>query len=107
MSEVQSRAPARGRGSSRGGRGGGSFGGSNARGARTSGSARTNGEDNIPIEEQGELGKLKAKYATQLSTLREMFIDWTEDDLVGVLDDTAGDLETAANMISEGTSRII
>ena len=50
------------------------------------------------------MGKLKTKYASQLITLKEMFPSWTDEDLVVPLDDNNGDLQLAANMISEGQS---
>jgi len=111
MSDAQSQRPApRGRGSARGGRGASSLGGS-TRGGRSSGSTRTNGDSletsktsDIPIEEQGEVGKLKTKYASQLALLKDLFPAWTDEDLVIPLEETSGDVQQAANMISEGTT---
>ncbi|KAK6349124.1 RNAPII degradation factor [Orbilia blumenaviensis] len=100
MSDISAqRAPTRGRGLSRGGRGGGAIG----RGGRN-GLTRSNGDhyDEVPLEEQGELGKLKAKYASELILLREMFPAWSEDDLIGPLEEASGDTHVAANRISEG-----
>jgi hypothetical protein len=95
MSEVQSR-PARGRSSARGGRGGYS-----ARGPR-----KTNGDgasDSIDTSaEQGELAELKKRYSSQLTTLKELFPDWTDADLVLAVDDADGDLQTTIERISEG-----
>ena len=102
MSEVQSRPSApRGRGSVRSGRGGFS-----SRGGR--GVARpTNGEkaDVNPTpsyEDEGEIGQLKKRYASKLSTIKEMFSDWTEEDIVFALQETDGDLEGTIERISEG-----
>ncbi|OAL49540.1 hypothetical protein IQ07DRAFT_600554 [Pyrenochaeta sp. DS3sAY3a] len=95
MSEVQSR-PARGRSSARGGRGG--FG---SRGPR-----KTNGDgasSNIDTSaDQGELGELKKRYQSQLSTLKELFPDWTDADLVLAIEESDGDLQTTIEKISEG-----
>lgn len=102
MSEVATRASAsRGRGSGRGGRAGFSSRG----GARSH--PRTNGSqvDSTPtasLDEQGELGQLKKQYMTELVTLKELFSDWTDDDLVFALQETDGDLETTIERITEG-----
>lgn len=103
MSEVKSRPSApRGRGSARGGRG--SY---NARGGRGS-SRHLNGDLNPDIaeapsyEDEGELGQLKRMYATKLSTMKEMFPDWTDEDLVFALQETDGNLENTIERISEG-----
>lgn len=109
MSEVHSqRSAPRGRGSTRGGRGSSSYN-SSTRGGYSNSSSRTNGDSygsskasEIPLEEQGEMGKLKAKYASQLDTLKEMFPSWTDEDLVPLLDESQGDLQQVATMISEG-----
>jgi len=52
-----------------------------------------------------DLKKLKAEYGTQLSTLRELFSDWSDEDLLYALQDADGDLELAALRISEGKSK--
>ncbi|KAF3936350.1 hypothetical protein ABW19_dt0210574 [Dactylella cylindrospora] len=106
MSEVTShRASARGRGVSRGGRGGGAIG----RGGRNGASSRSNGDtfdssktDDVPLEEQGELGQLKLKYATELALLKDMFPGWTDEDLINPLQESYGDVQMAATLISEG-----
>ncbi|KAI9709766.1 MAG: hypothetical protein M1820_003169 [Bogoriella megaspora] len=102
MSEVQSRpTQARGRGSARSGRGG--FG----RGAR-GGSRQANGDptkDSVHIEaseDQGELGEMKKQHAVQLSTLKELFPDWNDIDLVFALQETDGDVQTTIERITEG-----
>ena len=102
MSEIQSRPSApRGRGSSRGGRG--SY---NSRGGRV-GYRQPNGdkaEHELPaaIEDEGELGELKKKYSSKLNTVKEMFPDWTDEDIVFALQETNGDLESVIERISEG-----
>lgn len=51
---------------------------------------------------QSDFKKLKSKYTSQLSTLKELFTDWTEEDLLFTLQDADGDLELAIDRISEG-----
>jgi len=103
MSEVQSRPAApRGRGSARGGRGGFS-----SRGGRGGRGHATNGEkaDTIPtnsIEDEGEVGQLKKLYGSKVSTIKEMFPDWTDEDVVFALQETDGDLETTVEHITDG-----
>lgn len=98
MSEVQTRTPAsRGRVSARGGRGGYS-----SRGGR--GGRSANNSDNIAaFEEEGEIGQMKKKYASTLPMLKEMFSDWSDEDLVFALEDADGELEEAIERITEGS----
>ncbi|KAL2854830.1 hypothetical protein BJY01DRAFT_25084 [Aspergillus pseudoustus] len=98
MSEVQSRSSAsRGRVSARGGRGGYS-----SRGGR-GGSRSTKPDTTEPtFEDEGELGQMKKKYSDTLPMLKELFPDWTDEDLVFALEDANGDLEQAIDRISEG-----
>lgn len=102
MSEVKSRPSVpRGRGSGRGGRG--SY---NTRGGRGV-SRQTNGENSAIVEvpsyeDEGELGQLKRQYASKLSTMKEMFPDWTDEDLVFALQETDGNLENTIERISDG-----
>jgi hypothetical protein len=96
MSEAPSR-PARGRSSARGG-GRGAYG---SRGPR-----KTNGDGaSSTIDtsaDQGELGELKKRYDSQLSTLKEMFPQWTDAELVLAIEESDGDLQTTIEKISEG-----
>ncbi|KAF2872213.1 hypothetical protein BDV95DRAFT_38868 [Massariosphaeria phaeospora] len=98
MSEAQSRPP-RGRSSARGGRGA-----HGSRGPR--GSKQTNGDNaasNIDTSaDQGELGELKRRYLAQLTTLKELFPDWTDVDLVLAVEESDGDLQATIEKISEG-----
>ncbi|KAL5332153.1 hypothetical protein BJX70DRAFT_176654 [Aspergillus crustosus] len=98
MSEVQSRPSAsRGRGSARGGRGGYS-----SRGGR-GGNRSTKPDVSEPAyDDEGELGQMKKKYSDTLPLLKELFPDWTDEDLVFALEDADGDLEQAIDRISEG-----
>ncbi|KAF1836941.1 hypothetical protein BDW02DRAFT_519966, partial [Decorospora gaudefroyi] len=96
MTEAPSR-PARGRSSARGGRA--SYG---SRGPR-----KTNG-DSAPSTidtsaDEGELGELKKRYESQLPTLKELFPNWTDAELVLATHESDGDLQTTTEKISEGT----
>nr|KMM72975.1 hypothetical protein CPAG_09265 [Coccidioides posadasii RMSCC 3488] len=96
----ESHAP-RGRGSARGGRGGHNFRGGRG-GARV---AKAANQDNVvspSFEDEGEIGQLKKKYSSSLPMIKELFPDWTDEDLVFALEDADGDLETAIERISEG-----
>lgn len=102
MSEVKSRPAApRGRGSGRGGRGN-----HNNRGTR-GGSRQTNGAtpdiaEAPSIEDEGELGRLKKVHSSKLSKLKDVFPDWTDEDLVTALQETDGNLENTIERISDG-----
>ena len=45
---------------------------------------------------------MKKKYSDTLPMLKELFSDWTDEDLVFALEDADGDLEEAIDRISEG-----
>jgi hypothetical protein len=45
---------------------------------------------------------MKKKYADTLPTLKEMFPDWKDEDLVFALEDSNGELLEAIERISEG-----
>jgi hypothetical protein len=101
MSEVQSRPAApRGRGSARG------RGGFSGRGRARAGHA-TNGDKLEPttaasIEDESEVGQLKKQYGSKVGTIKEMFPDWTDEDIVFALQETDGDLMTTVDCITEG-----
>ncbi|KAL4916300.1 hypothetical protein BDW62DRAFT_186486 [Aspergillus aurantiobrunneus] len=98
MSEVQSRPSAsRGRVSARGGRGGYS-----SRGGRGGSRSTKTDVTEATYEDEGELGQMKKKYSDTLPMLKELFSDWTDEDLVFALEDADGDLEQAIDRISEG-----
>ncbi|PGH27441.1 hypothetical protein AJ80_00919 [Polytolypa hystricis UAMH7299] len=99
MSEFESRSMGtRGRGSARGGRGGYS-----SRGGRAGNRVTKSDIETTPsYEDEGELGQLKKKYATSLPTIKELFPDWTDEDLIFALEDADGDLEIAIDRITEG-----
>ncbi|PBP24652.1 hypothetical protein BUE80_DR004513 [Diplocarpon rosae] len=103
MSEVQSRPAApRGRGSARGGRGGFSTRGrGGARGHANNGDKLDS--TSTSIEDDGEVGQLKKKYSSKVTTIKEMFPDWTDEDIVFALQETDGDLEVTVDRITDGT----
>jgi hypothetical protein len=103
MSEAQSRPSVpRGRGSSRGGRGGfSSRGGRGGRGHATNGD-KPDTATSASIGDEGEVGQLKKKYGSKVSTIKEMFPDWTDEDVVFALQETDGDLETTVDRITDG-----
>jgi hypothetical protein len=102
MSEVQTRPSApRGRSSAtRGGRGGYSSRG--GRGGHASNGDRSELNNTTAIEDDSEVGQLKKQYGTKVSTIKEMFPDWTDEDIVYALKETDGDLETTVERITEG-----
>ena len=110
MSDVQARPSApRGRASSRGARPSPGFrGGGGGGGRRAASRPKFNGGDQADhqtltvFEDEGELGQLKMKYSEPLIKLKELFPDWTDDDLVFALQETDGDLESTVERISEG-----
>lgn len=103
MAEVQQRSSVpRGRGSGRAGRGGyaTSRGGRN----RPTNGGKVDAATAPSYEDEGEIGLLKKQYASKLSTVREMFPDWTDEDIVFALQETGGDLESTIERITEGKS---
>jgi hypothetical protein len=93
--QFASRGRRGGRGGSRGGRAG----------SRSSSKAEI-AESAPPIvyEDEGEIGQLKKKYAAYLPQLKELFADWTDEDLVFALEDANGDLESVIEHITDGTA---
>jgi CUE domain len=49
-----------------------------------------------------ETRALRRKYGDKLATLKELFPNWTEEDILSVLSDVNGSLEVAVGRISEG-----
>lgn len=95
---MQSRPSApRGRGSYRGGRGG-------FRGGRGASKNTKSDAENVPpsLEDQGEIGELKMRHGSKVSTVRELFPDWTDEDVVFALEENGGDLESTVERITNG-----
>ena len=49
------------------------------------------------------MGDLKKLYAPKIGPVKEMFPNWTDEDIVTALQETDGDLEATIERISEGT----
>lgn len=86
----------------RGGRGG--YGRGGPRGGRKA----VNGSLDVanapdPLEDQGELGQMKKKYAKELLMLKDMFPEWTDTDLVFALQEADGDVPITVDKITQGS----
>ena len=103
MSEARSRPSGpRGRGSTRGSRGGSYSSRSGSGGNRQVNGDKPEIEPDATREDEGEIGQLKKHYSSELSTIKEMFPDWTSEDIVFALQETGGDLEGTVERMSEG-----
>lgn len=58
----------------------------------------------MSLEDQGELGLLKKKYQSELPLLKDVFADWTDEDLVFALQESNGDVQSTIEKIAEGKS---
>jgi hypothetical protein len=100
MAEVQSRPSAsRGGASTRAGRGG--FSSRGGRSAPRQGNVESLAAEEL-AEDHSELGQVKKQYQSQLDTLKELFPDWTDEDLVYALQERNGDIQTTIEDITEG-----
>jgi len=96
MSEVESRsAPARGRARGRGGFRGG-------RGGRNGAAPSIEAVPAASIDEDPELSQLKKKFGSSVATIKEMFPTWTDEDVLGALQETDGNLEVTVERIADG-----
>jgi hypothetical protein len=59
------------------------------------------------FDDQGELGNMKKTYSTQLSFMRDMFPDWTDDDLVFAIAEADGDVQIVIDRITQGASLLL
>ena len=96
MAEIQSR-PSAGASSRGGGRPRGGF---PSRGSRASAKPTHTNGDSI-VEDDAELALMR-KYATEISQLKEIFPGWSGFDLASALQQTSGDIESAAEGITNG-----
>jgi CUE domain len=55
-----------------------------------------------PSDSSEEVAQLKIKYGNQLKLLTDIFSDWTNEDLVFVLQEVDGDLSLATDRIASG-----
>ncbi|WFC97874.1 RNAPII degradation factor [Malassezia yamatoensis] len=69
--------------------------------ARRRGAQRNRSAAN-PTDDTEQVKVLRSKYTQQLSVMQEMFPDWTDEDLLFVLQEANGDIELAVGRISEG-----
>lgn len=53
-------------------------------------------------DEPEDLRQLRKVHGSSLATLKELFADWTEEDLLYAIQDAGGDLEVAILRISDG-----
>ncbi|KAI9320998.1 hypothetical protein BX666DRAFT_1913508 [Dichotomocladium elegans] len=70
-------------------------------GSRFTQSMKSGGRSSSSAE-LNDLKRLKSRYGSHLGTLRELFPDWSDDDLIFAIQDADGDLEVAIDRISEG-----
>lgn len=89
-------APAVQRRGGAGARRGGRFGGGKSTAGNAANAAAAQPDDTEAVR------NLRAKYADKLALLREMFSDWTDEDLLFALQDAGGEVELAVGRISEG-----
>ena len=59
-------------------------------------------EDPSSADTAEEVMQLKIKYSNQLKSLKEIFPDWTAEDLVYTLQEVDGDIELATDRIAGG-----
>lgn len=103
MAEVQARSQApssRGRGGGRGGRGGFANRGSTNR--RTNGDKLTTA-DATTLDDDGDVSQLRKQYGGKLDTIKELFPNWSDADILYALKETDGDVEVTATRIADGT----
>ncbi|EJU00558.1 hypothetical protein DACRYDRAFT_23012 [Dacryopinax primogenitus] len=75
------------------------------RGSWKSGSRSTNPSNAYTppaADEPEELRVLKGKHADALKIMREMYPDWTDEDVLFLLEEVQGDVEVAVSRITEG-----
>lgn len=82
-----------GRGNSRGGRGG----------FTSSGPAQSARFEAPTEQEADDVRELRSKYSKQLQQTKEIYSDWSDEDILNALNESAGDAELTILRISEGT----
>ena len=81
-------------------------GGYARRGGHRGGAGGARGSKNdVPQDESEVARQLRSKYPSQLNQLKVLFPDWTDEELLFVLQDAAGEVELAVGLISEGQSQ--
>jgi hypothetical protein len=71
------------------------------RGGPRGGSARVAAPSNLPAEAE-DVKLLRSSYSTQLSTTKELFPEWSDEDILNALQEASGDVELTILRISEG-----
>ena len=59
-------------------------------------------QDDNTTDSSEEVAQLKIKYTGQLKVLRDVFPDWTAEDLVFALQEVDGDFDLATDRIATG-----
>lgn len=57
-------------------------------------------------DEPEDLRQLRKEHGGSLATLKELFADWTEEDLLYAIQDAGGDVELTIIRISEGNGAV-
>ncbi|CDR38544.1 RHTO0S03e10660g1_1 [Rhodotorula toruloides] len=57
------------------------------------------------LEESDEVRQLRAKYSDKLATAKELFPDWTDEDVLFAINEANGDVEVAIVRMSEGLAQ--
>lgn len=86
-------------------RGGGHAGTRNGPAAFHSSSQHQQDQDSLAAPDTEEVRALRSKYSDKLDMIRELFPDWTDEDLLFALQEANGELELAVGRISEGEMR--
>ena len=95
----RSRGPRRGGGAGAGGAPRGSFNKSGPSESTDWASAQEDPSANT----SEEVAQLKIKYSNELKTLKDIFPDWTSEDLLFALQEVDGDVPNATDRIAGGT----
>ena len=65
-------------------------------------SFHSNAVDDLDNDEADEVRELRDKYGSKLGQAKELFPEWSDDDILFALQDATGDVEVAILRISEG-----
>ncbi|KAG8911526.1 hypothetical protein FRC01_005667 [Tulasnella sp. 417] len=71
-------------------------------GPRTQHPRGRSSKSNTSVDESPEIKALRAKYGDKLSNLKETFGTWSDEDLLGLLSESNGNVDSVATMILEG-----
>ena len=62
--------------------------------------------DSMIAAESDEVRQLRSKYQSKLATAKELFPDWTDEDVLYAIHDANGDVEVAIVRMSEGKAAL-